>query len=163
MSFAKGSKATPTYFRARSGALCARKESSMGINLKEVDGVEIQLNHKATCHCGTVEIELNLPDGLVDVRRCDCSMCRRRGAIAASVPLSGINILQGSEALKLYQFNTQTAKHYFCNNCGIYTHHQRRSNPTQYGFNVACLEGINPLKTQGIPTYDGVNHPADRG
>ena len=97
-------------------ALCAHKESSMAINLKEVDGVEIQLKHKATCHCGTVEIELDLPDGLVDVRRCDCSMCRRRGAIAASVPLSGINILKGSEALKLYQFNTKTAKHYFCNN-----------------------------------------------
>lgn len=136
----------------------------MAINLKEVDGVEVKLKHKATCHCGAIVIELDLPDGLVDVRRCDCSMCRRRGAIAASVPLSGINILKGSDALKLYQFNTKTAKHYFCNNCGIYTHHhQRRSNPTQYGINVACLEGINPLKIQGIPTYDGVNHPADRG
>jgi hypothetical protein len=134
----------------------------MAINLKEVDGVPVQARHKASCHCGSVEIELSLPDGLVDVRRCDCSMCRRRGAIAASVPLSGINIIKGAEALKLYQFNTKTAKHYFCVNCGIYTHHQRRSNPEQYGFNVACLEGINPLKIEGIPTYDGVNHPADR-
>ena len=134
----------------------------MAINLKEVDGVPIEPMHRATCHCGAVEIELSLPDGLVDVRRCDCSMCRRRGAIAASVPLSGIRVVKGSEVLKLYQFNTRTAKHYFCSNCGIYTHHQRRSNPEQYGFNVACLERINPLKIEGIPTYDGVNHPADR-
>ncbi|MEQ9395759.1 GFA family protein [Haliea sp.] len=90
-------------------------------------------------------------------------MCRRRGAVAASVPLSGIKIVKGSETLSLYQFNTRTAKHYFCSNCGIYTHHQRRSNPDQYGFNVACLEGINPLEIEGIPTYDGVNHPADHG
>ena len=55
-------------------------------NLKEIDGVPIQTKHKATCHCGAVEIELDLPDGLVEIRRCDCSMCRRRGAIAASVP-----------------------------------------------------------------------------
>ena len=130
--------------------------------IKEVDGVAVLPKHRGTCHCGSVEFELDLPDGLVELRRCDCSMCRRRGAIAASVPLSSINILKGADVLKLYQFNTMTAKHYFCSNCGIYTHHQRRSNPKQYGFNVACLEGINPLKIEGIPTNDGVNHPADR-
>jgi hypothetical protein len=134
----------------------------MPINLKQVDGVDVELKHKAICHCGTVEIELDLPNGLIDLRRCDCSLCRRRGAIAASVPLSGINIVKGADALKLYEFNTKTAKHYFCTNCGSDTHHQRRSNPSQYGFNVACLVGINPLKIKGIPTYDGVNHPADR-
>lgn len=134
----------------------------MPIILKEVDGEKVQEQHKLVCHCGSVEILLDLPDGIVDVRRCDCSLCRRRGAIAASVPLSGIHIVKGEDVLKLYQFNTKTAKHYFCSNCGIYTHHQRRSNPTQYGFNVACLEGINPLTIEGIPTYDGVNHPADR-
>jgi len=134
----------------------------MAINLKAVDGVEIKEYHKATCHCGEVEFELHLPDGLIDIRRCDCSMCRRRGAIAASIPLDGIRIVKGESSLKLYQFNTKTAKHYFCRNCGMYTHHQRRSNPTQYGFNVGCMEGINPLKINGVPTYDGVNHPADR-
>lgn len=134
----------------------------MPINLKEVDGVQILAKHKATCHCGCVELELTLPDGLVDVRRCDCSLCRRRGAIVASVPLAGIRVVKGEDHLKRYQFNTKTAKHYFCDTCGIYTHHQRRSNPSLYGFNVACLEGINPLTISAIPTYDGVNHPADR-
>ena len=134
----------------------------MTLNVGEVDGVAVLPVHKATCHCGAIEMKLDLPEGLIDVRRCDCSMCRRRGAIVASVPLTGIHIVKGAQHLTLYQFNTNTAKHYFCNKCGIYTHHQRRSNPTQYGFNIACLEGINPLKIQGIPTYDGINHPADR-
>ncbi len=49
----------------------------------------------ASCHCGAVVLELELPDGIVDPRRCDCSMCRRRGAIVASVPLAGLKILQG--------------------------------------------------------------------
>jgi hypothetical protein len=124
--------------------------------------MDINPIHSATCHCKSVEFELTLPNGLEQLRRCDCSMCRRRGAIVASVALDGINITKGQEKLKLYQFNTMTAKHYFCSNCGIYTHHQRRSNPTQYGFNVACLEGINPFQLGEIPIYDGVNHPADR-
>lgn len=134
----------------------------MPLNLKEVDGAPVQPTHKSTCHCGAVELELDLPDGLVDVRRCDCSMCVRRGAIVASVPLANLKLRKGEDALGLYQFNTHTAKHYFCRTCGIYTHHQRRSNPHLYAINVACLEGINPLKIPSVPTYDGVNHPSDR-
>lgn len=134
----------------------------MVINLSEVDGVPVKSKHLARCHCGSVEILLDLPNGLEDVRRCDCSLCRRRGAITASIPLSGITILKGRDDLTLYQFNTKTAKHYFCKKCGIYIHHQRRSNPSQFGFNLACLEGLNPLKIQNVPTYDGVNHPADK-
>ena len=118
--------------------------------------------HKLSCHCGAVEIALSLPNGIVNPRRCDCSMCRRRGAIAASVPLSGLNILKGHDNLTLYQFNTKTAKHYFCSICGIYTHHQRRSSPTEFGYNVACLQGVNPFELKDVPVMDGVNHPSDR-
>ena len=130
--------------------------------LKEVGGVTIKSRHRATCHCGSVELELDLPNGIENPRRCDCSICRRKGAVVASVQLSGIRILKGAEHLKLYEFNTHTAKHYFCGNCDIYTHHQRRSNPTQYGFNVGCLEGVNPFAILNVPINDGVNHPADR-
>lgn len=130
--------------------------------LKEIGGVIIQPRHLASCHCGRVKLELALPDGVVDPRHCNCSMCRRRGAVVASVPLSGLRILEGAGHLKVYQFNSFTAKHYFCAHCGIYTHHQRRSDPTQYGYNVGCLEGIDPFDIPDVPTLDGVNHPADR-
>ena len=130
--------------------------------IKSVGGVAIQPRHRATCHCGAVELELSLSNGIENPRRCDCSVCRRKGAVVASVPLSGIRVVKGAEHLRSYQFNTRTARHYFCGNCGIYTHHQRRSNPEQYGFNVGCLEGINPFDLGDVPTRDGVHHPADR-
>ena len=130
--------------------------------IKRVGSTEIKPLHRLTCHCGAVELELSLPDGIEKPRRCACSMCRRRGAIVASVPLKGIRIVKGEEKLKLYQFNTNTAKHYFCSNCGIYTHHQRRSSPNEYGFNIGCLEGVNPFDIDDVVTNDGVNHPADR-
>ncbi|EKO3981172.1 GFA family protein [Vibrio fluvialis] len=130
--------------------------------IKQVGPTVIREKHRATCHCGAVELELSLPDGIVDPRRCDCSICRRKGAIVASVTLDAIRIVKGQEALRLYQFNTQTAKHYFCSVCGIYTHHQRRSNPHQYGYNVGCLEGVNPFDLGDVVTNDGINHPADR-
>ncbi|MCV6069397.1 GFA family protein, partial [Escherichia coli] len=99
--------------------------------IKQVGKTQINPLHRLTCHCGKVELELTLPNGIEKPRRCDCSMCRRRGAIVASVPLSGIRIVQGDDVLKLYQFNTHTAKHFFCSECGIYTHHQRRSDPSE--------------------------------
>lgn len=123
--------------------------------------MKINSIHQASCHCGAVQFELALPRGLEDPRRCSCSMCRKRGTIVASVPLDGLRITRGESMLTLYQFNTMTAKHYFCSKCGIHTHHQRRSNPTQYGFNVACLEGINPYDLGEVAVYDGINHPAD--
>jgi hypothetical protein len=131
--------------------------------IKTVGGTRIEPKHRLSCHFGDVVLELDLPDGIVDPRRCNCSMCRRRGTIVASVPLSGVRIAKGADSLTLYQFNTRTAKHYFCKRCGIYTHHQRRSDPTEYGYNVGCLEGVDPFELGPIATADGVHHPADRG
>jgi hypothetical protein len=130
--------------------------------IRKVGSTEILPVHKSSCHCGAVVLELELPDGIVNPRRCNCSICRRKGAIAATVPLSGLRIVQGQETLRLYQFNTRTAKHYFCSVCGIYTHHQRRSNPNEYGYNVGCLEGVDPNSIANVPTSDGVNHSSDR-
>lgn len=104
------------------------------------------------CHCGSVRFRVRLANGLHSARRCSCSYCRMRGAIAVSANLSDIAIEEGEELLTLYQFNTKTAKHYFCARCGIYIHHQRRSNPEQYGVNVACLEGISPFDFSEIPS-----------
>jgi len=129
----------------------------------EVGGTQIGPVHAARCHCGAIVLELQLPDGIVGPRRCNCSMCRRRGAIVASVPVAGLQVVQGHSQLRLYQFNTHVARHYFCATCGIYTHHRRRSNPGEYGYNVGCLDGVDPYLLPGpIPVEDGVHHPADR-
>lgn len=88
-----------------------------------VDVIDVKPLHKAQCHCGSVKFTVRLEQGLIDPRRCNCSMCRRRGAVVASVELDDLTIEAGEELLSLYQFNTNTAKHYFCSRCGIYTHH----------------------------------------
>jgi hypothetical protein len=130
--------------------------------IRKVGNTDILPVHRASCHCGAVVLELELPDGIVNPRRCNCSICRRKGAIAATVPLSGLRVVKGQETLRLYQFNTRTAKHFFCPVCGIYTHHQRRSNPNEYGYNVGCLEGVDPYEIPSVPTSDGVHHSSDR-
>ena len=115
----------------------------------------------AACHCGTVRLRVRLSEGLRSARRCDCSYCRMRGAVAVTANLGDLDVVAGSDALTLYQFNTMSAKHYFCSKCGIYTHHQRRSDPHQYGVNAAILAGVSPFDFAEVPVTDGINHPSD--
>ena len=84
-----------------------------------------------------------------------------RGAIAVTSTPEGFRITHGEEKLATYRFNTKVAEHHFCKNCGIYTHHKRRSNPTQLGVNVACLEGVSPFDFSEVIVYDGQRHPGD--
>ena len=71
------------------------------------------------CHCGSVRFRVKLSDGLSTARRCDCSFCRMRGAVAVTAPLDGLEVVKGADKLTLYRFNTGAAKHYFCSVCGI--------------------------------------------
>ncbi|MGN8257747.1 GFA family protein [Pseudomonas sp. SMSB3] len=116
---------------------------------------------QAACHCGTVRFSVRLTEGVRSARRCNCSLCRMRGAVAVTARLGDITVTQGEEALTLYQFHTNEAKHYFCAKCGIYTFHQRRSDPDQYGVNVACIEGMSPFDFAEVPVSEGRVHPKD--
>jgi hypothetical protein len=118
---------------------------------------------KAQCHCGAVQFEVTLSDGFNTIRRCNCSYCRMRGAVAVSAGLDGLRFTRGEERLTSYRFNTGAAQHFFCSVCGIYTHHQRRSNQAQYGVNVACIEGVSPFDFPEVHVLDGVRHPNDTG
>lgn len=114
-----------------------------------------------SCHCGAVRFTVTLTWGFTSVRRCTCSICRMRGAVAVTSTSEAFAITKGEDRLATYRFNTLTAEHHFCMNCGIYTHHKRRSNPNELGVNVACLEGVSPFDFRELVVYDGDRHPAD--
>ena len=117
---------------------------------------------KLTCHCGEIEAEINISNKLEKFIRCNCSICKRKGAIMSMVKNENFKIIKGEEKLKLYQFHTKVAKHFFCSDCGIYTHHNPRSNPAMTGFNIGCIDEINTLKLENISVNDGINHPLDK-
>ena len=118
---------------------------------------------KLTCHCEKVELEVDIADeDFKKLMRCNCSLCKKKGTIMTPIPKETLKIVKGDDVLKLYQYYTKVAKHYFCSNCGIYTHHVMRSNPKMYGINVACLEGIKPFELENVVINDGENHPLDK-
>ena len=114
------------------------------------------------CHCGAVEAEINLQGDLKKIIRCNCSLCKRKGAVMSLVKNEDFKILKGADKLNLYQFHTKVAKHYFCSICGIYTHHNPRSNPAMTGINLGCIDEINTLDFKNVTVNDGHNHPLDK-
>ena len=60
---------------------------------------------KLTCHCGEIEAEVNVTGNFSKVLRCNCSICKRKGAIMSMVKNEDFKIVKGQDKLKLYQFH----------------------------------------------------------
>ena len=53
-----------------------------------------------------------------------------------------LTIVSSKKYLSTYKWNTKVAEHYFCKIEGINTDDKRQSNPCEYGYKIACIEGF---------------------
>lgn len=109
--------------------------------------------YQGSCHCGAVAFEVTTE--LAPVMRCNCSMCRRKGALMHRVEPEQFSITKGQDALTEYSFHTGAAKHYFCKHCGIYPFHRPRSAPDKWVVNIGCLDGVDSLSFTEFTLIDG--------
>jgi hypothetical protein len=121
--------------------------------------------HTGGCHCGRVRFEVDAPAQLT-VSECNCSICAKSGYLHLVVPRSRFRLLQGSESLTTYTFNTGTAKHRFCSVCGIKSFYVPRSHPDGYSVNVRCLDP-STIERVEIEPFNGLEwekqYPEGRG
>ena len=102
------------------------------------------MKYNVSCHCG--KVKLLIETDLKILKQCNCSICKRKNAKMNILPKEAIVSISGEENLSIYQFGTNVAKHYFCKNCGIYTHHQRKSDPNGIGVNIGCIDDIDSFQ-----------------
>ena len=112
----------------------------------------MQQTYHGSCHCGRVTFELQAE--LNYVIDCNCSLCRRRGALWHGANESSLRIVSGEQDLALYQFNTKTAKHYFCKHCGIHPFARPRLDPSKWAVNVRCIDKAD-LSSLPVRRFDG--------
>ena len=67
-------------------------------------------------------------------------------------------LVSGQEVLRSYKWNKQIAEHFFCENCGVYTHHKRRRDPSQICINVGCLDNLKMPSDDQIGIVRGSDH-----
>jgi hypothetical protein len=97
--------------------------------------------YHGACHCGFVKFDVDAD--LDHVRVCDCSMCRRRGALLHRVNDDDLRCMSPLSDLSTYQWHTKVAIDYFCPRCGIQPFRRPRSAPAMWSVNVRCLEGVD--------------------
>jgi len=115
--------------------------------------------YQGGCHCGKVRFEVIATlDSVVD---CNCSICTKKGFLHLIIEPTQFRLLTPDVQMALYQFNTKTAKHYFCPVCGVHSYYIPRSHPDKIDVNVRCLEGVD-LHTLTIQPFNGREWEASR-
>lgn len=110
--------------------------------------------YEGGCHCGAVRFQVEVDNH--EAISCNCSICRKKGVLNLIVSQEKFTLLQGEDVLKTYQFNTRTAKHKFCQICGIHPFYTPRSHPDCIDVNLRCLDG-DVIDNFEIIQFDGAN------
>lgn len=76
---------------------------------------------EATCHCGAVGLRVAaLPDRITE---CNCSICRRTGALWAYYAVAQVEVVRGANATATYIWGDRTIAFHHCRTCGCTTHY----------------------------------------
>lgn len=115
------------------------------------------MKYQGSCHCGAVTFEFEeqeIKSGL----RCNCSICKRKGALMSAFTLSPeqITISADEGALATYTFGSDVGKHHFCRQCGIYPFHQTVRKPGHYRVNLGCIDSLDTTKLPA-DVFDGAS------
>lgn len=75
---------------------------------------------EASCHCGAVRLEITTaPEALTE---CNCSICRRYGALWAYYSPKQVRLVVPAGATDSYSWGDRTIDFHRCKTCGCVTH-----------------------------------------
>jgi hypothetical protein len=112
----------------------------------------------ATCHCGAIRIGVRRKPRTVT--RCNCSICRRYGALWAYYGASSVTILAPKGGLSSYSWNRKIRAYYRCAKCGCVTHYANRETRKNASiavnannFELSVLAGVRIRRFDGAATW----------
>jgi len=113
---------------------------------------------EASCHCGAVRITVpGRPEYLVD---CNCSICRRNGALWAFYEAESVALRGHPENTTEYIWGQRTIRTMHCKICGCATHWEPLDPKagTRFGINArnfdpTAVDGVRVRKFDGADTW----------
>ena len=110
------------------------------------------------CHCGAVAFEiLEQPEILT---ACNCSICRRYGALWAHAALDQITIIADPGATRAYIWGDKMLAFHSCKTCGCITHWENlQPDPEHMAVNFRMcepdlLQGVRVRQFDGADTWE---------
>lgn len=114
------------------------------------------MTQEGSCHCGRIAFTLEGEVG--EVIDCNCSMCRRKGALLAAFPREALTLKTPEADMGTYKFNKHLIDHHFCLTCGIspFSEGKGRDGKAMTMVNVRCLPDVD-LSGLKVIHYDGAS------
>ena len=112
----------------------------------------------ATCHCGAIRIEV--PFAPETVTNCNCSLCRRLGALWAYYKVGTVRVDGYPEKTAEYIWGDKTLRTVRCAACGCVTHWEpldpqpeARHGVNIKNFDPKLLESVRIRRFDGADTW----------
>ena len=110
--------------------------------------------YHGSCHCGRIAFDVE--GDLSQVVDCNCSICRRKGALLWFVPRQQLRLLTPEADMSTYTFNKHVIQHHFCPICGMHPFGEGRdpAGNAMAAVNVRCLDDVD-LDSLTVKHFDG--------
>ena len=110
---------------------------------------------QATCHCGAVRLEIAKPPE--KVTECNCSICRRYGALWAYYTTADVQVAPTSPPTDTYIWGDRMVLFHRCPTCGNLTHYTSANGDSD---RVAVNARMMPLSADDpvpVRRFDGAD------
>jgi hypothetical protein len=113
------------------------------------------------CHCGKVQIEVQLDPG-AGSGRCNCSICAKLRNWSFIVQPRAFRLIAGEQDLSSYEWGAKISSRKFCKHCGVHVFasgHLEEVGGDFCSVNVAVLD-LDPAVLEAIPVryFDGLHN-----
>jgi hypothetical protein len=109
---------------------------------------------EASCHCGSVRLEIS--EKPKSVTECNCSICRRLGVQWAYYHPDEVKIICPDDATVIYMWNDREIEFHHCRTCGCVTHYEGLGERPRRAVNARLIE-IENIKGVPVRHFDGAS------
>jgi hypothetical protein len=121
---------------------------------------------RGACHCGNLKVafETDVDPAALQLRACQCSFCRRHGAVTTSDPGGRLRIdVDQPELFVRYRFALGITDFLVCRTCGVYVAAVMPDDGGSLGVvNVNVLDEREPFARPSEPVQYGIESIHDR-
>jgi len=110
---------------------------------------------RAACHCTAVRLEIaELPNWVLD---CNCTLCRRYGALWSYPAAGKVKIVSPPEATQTYLWGNRWLAFHRCKECGcvVYMEAVMENPPFIYGINARMIPTLDPEHVRLVQKDNG--------
>jgi hypothetical protein len=117
---------------------------------------ENDMTVRGSCHCGRIAYSLDAEP--TEAIECNCSICRRKGALLAAFAPDKFQLETSRDDIAVYTFGKHVIRHQFCKTCGCapFAEGIGPDGEAMVAINLRCAENVD-LSTVKISRFDGAS------